>query len=53
MALFKTNAPTTKGIVSLNDDSTVINFEEKPTNPKSNLANAGIYISSPEVLINS
>jgi len=50
MALFQTDSPTTKGIVSLNDDSTIINFEEKPSNPKSNLANAGIYISSPEIL---
>jgi len=50
MALFRTNQPTTKGIAVLDAKDIVIDFKEKPANPKSNLANAGIYISSREVL---
>ena len=50
MALFRTNQPTTKGIAVLDAKDIVIDFKEKPTNPRSNLANAGIYISSREVL---
>jgi mannose-1-phosphate guanylyltransferase len=50
IALFRTDKPTKKGIAVLDDKDTVIEFKEKPANPKSNLANAGIYISSPEVL---
>jgi mannose-1-phosphate guanylyltransferase len=50
MALFKTANPTAKGIALLNENKTIIDFEEKPANPKSNLANAGIYISTPPIL---
>ena len=50
MALFRTDKPSAKGIALLDEDNRVIEFEEKPNYPKSNLANAGIYISSPEIL---
>ena len=50
MALFKTDTPKMKGIVELDHDNTVVSFEEKPDNPKSNLANAGIYIAEPEIV---
>lgn len=50
MALFHTDKPKTKGIACLNDYKVITEFEEKPQQPKSNLANAGIYISSPEIL---
>jgi mannose-1-phosphate guanylyltransferase len=50
MALFETNNPTGCGIVSLNSDATITNFEEKPANPTSNLANAGLYVASPAVI---
>ena len=50
MALFRTNDPKSKGIAILDKDKTIIEFEEKPEYPKSNLANAGIYISSPNIL---
>jgi len=50
VALFKTDMPKTKGIVELDKDNRVISFEEKPRNPKSNLANAGIYIAEPEII---
>jgi mannose-1-phosphate guanylyltransferase len=50
MALFRSDNPESCGIVELNETRTIINFEEKPKNPKSNLANAGIYLASPEIL---
>jgi mannose-1-phosphate guanylyltransferase len=50
MALFRTPNPTACGIADLNDDQIIVEFEEKPKVPKSNLANAGIYMASPEVL---
>jgi mannose-1-phosphate guanylyltransferase len=50
MALFKTDTPSTKGIAILGKDDLIVEFEEKPKIPKSNLANAGLYISSPEIL---
>jgi glucose-1-phosphate adenylyltransferase len=34
------------GIMNCNDDDSVYEFEEKPANPKSNLASMGIYIFS-------
>jgi mannose-1-phosphate guanylyltransferase len=50
MALFETNNPTGCGIVSLNSDATITSFEEKPANPISNVANAGLYVASPAVI---
>jgi glucose-1-phosphate adenylyltransferase len=38
------------GIVVTDDDNRIIEFEEKPENPKSNLASMGIYIFSWPVL---
>ena len=39
------------GILTVNDDGKVIDFEEKPENPKSNLISMGIYIYKKEVLM--
>jgi mannose-1-phosphate guanylyltransferase len=50
MALFETNNPSGCGIVSLNSDATISSFEEKPANPISNVANAGLYVASPAVI---
>lgn len=50
MALFESNQPASCGIAALNENGTIIDFVEKPAAPKSNLANAGIYIASPSVL---
>lgn len=44
MGLFQTEFPRECGVLELNESSTVISFEEKPSYPKSNLANAGVYI---------
>jgi len=45
MALFRAANPSQCGIVDLDKDNRIIKFEEKPQNPKSNLANAGLYIA--------
>ena len=39
------------GIMNTNDDNSIYEFEEKPQNPKSNLASMGIYIFKTDVLI--
>lgn len=44
MAVFRTPAPTSAGIVELNADGHVLSFTEKPHTSKSNLANAGFII---------
>ncbi len=44
MMLFKTDSPSSCGVVELNDQNIVTNFFEKVENPPSNLANAAIYI---------
>jgi mannose-1-phosphate guanylyltransferase len=49
MALFNSGNPSSCGIAVLDKEDTIIEFEEKPALPKSNLANAGIYIAKPEV----
>lgn len=38
------------GIMNTDSESTIVEFEEKPANPKSNLASMGIYCFSWEVL---
>jgi len=38
------------GILQLNDERRIIDFEEKPHHPKSNLASMGIYIFKYEIL---
>lgn len=49
MGLFRTNVPKQCGIAELDDKGMIKAFIEKPENPVSNLANAGIYAASPEV----
>jgi mannose-1-phosphate guanylyltransferase len=44
MALFHSEKPTECGIAQLDNGRQILSFEEKPTHPKSSLANAGIYI---------
>ncbi len=38
------------GVINIDDDNRVVKFEEKPENPKSNMASMGIYIFDWEVL---
>jgi mannose-1-phosphate guanylyltransferase len=45
IGLFRTLKPESCGIVALDPSGRITSFEEKPAQPKSNLANAGIYIA--------
>jgi mannose-1-phosphate guanylyltransferase len=49
MGLFRTDKPEEKGIVALDKKSLITDFIEKPSQPRSNLANAGIYIARQEL----
>lgn len=49
MALFYTNLPEQCGIAALDEKGRIVEFEEKPLKPKSNLANAGLYIARKEI----
>lgn len=44
MLLFHAPDPKACGIATLDDEGRVIEFEEKPAKPKSDLANAGVYV---------
>ena len=49
MALFRTNVPEQCGIAEMDSVGRIVAFEEKPAAPKSNLANAGIYITDQRI----
>ena len=49
MGLFHAPNPNACGIAELGSDQKILGFIEKPENPKSNLANAGIYMASREI----
>ncbi len=49
VGLFHANNPSKSGIAEMGDDFTVVRFIEKPEQPKSNLAGAGIYIANHEI----
>lgn len=49
MGLFRTSTPKECGIAEINENGIVVKFIEKPSNPQSNLANAGIYIASEDI----
>lgn len=46
IALFHAEHPEQCGIVELGENEKVLKFEEKPEKPKSDLANAGVYIAN-------
>ena len=50
MALFHAPQPKQCGIVSLGENDLIESFTEKPENPASDLANAGIYIANSSIL---
>ncbi len=51
IATFKVdNDPSRFGILEMDDASRIISFEEKPENPKSDLASMGIYVFNKKVL---
>jgi mannose-1-phosphate guanylyltransferase len=49
IGLFRTPDPTSCGIAVIDEENRIIDFIEKPINPKTNLANGGIYISTQKV----
>lgn len=44
VGLFHTPSPSSAGIVELDADGRIVSFVEKPANPRSDLANAGVYL---------
>lgn len=50
MMLFRTNDPSSCGIVELDESGVMKKIHEKVSNPPSNLANGAVYILSPEML---
>lgn len=50
MMTFRTDNPSSCGIVELDDRGVVIGFHEKVVNPPGNLANGAVYILSAELL---
>jgi mannose-1-phosphate guanylyltransferase len=47
VGLRRMDMPQTRGIAVIDSESRVVEFEEKPTHPKSDLANTGILVASP------
>jgi mannose-1-phosphate guanylyltransferase len=50
MGTFETDQPSECGIVVCDEEDRVLEFQEKPVEPKSRLASAGIYVMSPVVV---
>lgn len=50
LGLFRVPDPQAKGIVELDAAGTVVGFTEKPAQPKSNLAWAGLLVGTPELI---
>jgi len=50
VALFHSPCPWTSGVALVDGRNRITDFEEKPAHPKSDLANAGVYIARQELL---
>jgi mannose-1-phosphate guanylyltransferase len=50
LTVFHSERPSAGGVVELDQEGTVMGFQEKPSKPVSDLVNAGIYAFSPGVL---
>jgi mannose-1-phosphate guanylyltransferase len=50
LTVFHSEMPSAGGVVEVNDDGTVVGFEEKPATPACDLTNAGMYAFHPSVL---
>jgi mannose-1-phosphate guanylyltransferase len=50
LAVFHSERPSSGGVVELDRSGMVIGFTEKPSNPVSDLVNAGMYAFHPDVL---
>jgi mannose-1-phosphate guanylyltransferase len=49
MALFRASRPKECGLAVLDSECRIVSFEEKPEYPRTNLANAGIYVVKTEI----
>lgn len=49
LVAYPTPEPTRCGILELSESGRVIAFEEKPAHPKTNYANSGIHVATPEL----
>jgi mannose-1-phosphate guanylyltransferase len=49
IGLFRAPDPKSCGIAVIDEDNRILNFIEKPKDPKTNLANCGIYISTQKI----
>jgi mannose-1-phosphate guanylyltransferase len=50
MMTFRTDSPSSCGIVTCDERGVVVEFAEKPTRPDGNLANGAVYILSAELM---
>lgn len=53
MGLFRSDEPTRCGIAEVEGDESdglIVGFEEKPPHPRSNLANAGLYVTDARII---
>ena len=50
MGLFRSQKPELCGVVNIDDVGKVIDFQEKPKNPKGDLVNAGVMVVSPAII---
>jgi mannose-1-phosphate guanylyltransferase len=50
MGLFQTPEPRECGVAVCDADGRIVDFQEKPKAPKSDWANAGLYVAAPSVL---
>jgi mannose-1-phosphate guanylyltransferase len=50
VGLFHAPVPTAAGIVEMDNEGRIVSFEEKPAQPKGDLANAGIYLARSELI---
>lgn len=50
MMVFETDNPRSCGIVEVNKDGIITDFQEKPATPKSSLANGAVYIIEPALV---
>lgn len=49
LVAYPTTEPTRCGILEIDQNGLVVSFEEKPAQPKSNFANSGIHVATPEL----
>ena len=52
IALMETTSPCKSGIVELGQHDKIISYVEKPTDPKTNISNAGVYVFNTSFLRN-